>query len=160
MDEFAEYRKPDGSIDWGKKAMDELEASLQKSEKHIIELENLRAFKLADEICDGVWEMVSSWDFFAKKTVGDQIVRSADSVAANIAEGYGRYFFGEYVVFLYYARGSLKETEFWVEKARRRGLVREDAYRYLRARLEILPKELNALIRTVKQESKKWKYRK
>ena len=160
MDEFAEYRKADGSIDWGKKAMDELESSAHKPEKQIVELENLRAFKLADELSDAVWDAVAPWDFFAKKTVGDQIVRSADSVAANIAEGYGRYFFGEYVVFLYYARGSLKETEFWTEKARRRGLIQEDAYRYLRARLEVLPKELNALIRTVKQESKRWAYRK
>ena len=87
-------------------------------------------------------------------------MRSADSVGANIAEGYGRYFFGEYVVFLYYARGSLKETEFWVEKGRRRGLISDKEYQYFQERLSVLPQELNALIRAIKQQSKKWAYRK
>ena len=83
---------------------------MEKPEKKTIELEDLYIFKLADELSDYVWDVVQKWDWFAKKTLGDQYVRAADSVAANIAEGYGRYFFGEYVVFLYYARGSLSET--------------------------------------------------
>jgi four helix bundle protein len=34
--------------------------------------------------------MVAEWETFAKETLGKQIVRSADSVGANISEGFGR----------------------------------------------------------------------
>lgn len=39
-----------------------------------------------------------------------QIKRSADSVAANIAEGYGRFHYQENIQFCRQARGSLEET--------------------------------------------------
>lgn len=88
MDEFEKYRKGDGSIDWGAYYADKTEQGLgADSPKKIVELEDLRAFQMADELSDYVWEIVAKWDFFAKKTVGDQYVRAADSIGANIAEG-------------------------------------------------------------------------
>lgn len=123
-EEFEKYRKADGTIDWGRRATDNLSSIIDSEEKRNdkkpLALEELSIYKLAGEISDKVWAVVVKWDWFAKKTVGDQMVRAADSIAANIAEGYGRYFFGEYLVFLYYSRGSLFETKFWLEKARKR----------------------------------------
>ena len=55
--------------------------------------ENLRIYKLSEELADEIWTIVIRWDAFAKDTVGRQIVRSADSVGANIAEGTGRHNF-------------------------------------------------------------------
>ena len=46
----------------------------------------------------------------AKRTVGYQIIRSADSIAANIAEGYGRYSPKDKANFYRYSRGSFEET--------------------------------------------------
>jgi four helix bundle protein len=50
-------------------------------------------YKLAEGLANEVWLIVREWDDFAKDTVGKQIVRAADSVCANIAEGRGRYNF-------------------------------------------------------------------
>ena len=41
--------------------------------------ENLRIYKLAEEIADLTWEIVAKWDYFGKDTVGKQLVNSADS---------------------------------------------------------------------------------
>jgi four helix bundle protein len=52
--------------------------------------ENLRVYQLSEDITDRIWNLVMEWDYFARDTVGKQLVRAADSVGANIAEGDGR----------------------------------------------------------------------
>lgn len=52
--------------------------------------ENLQVYKLSEELADAIWTIVVKWDSFAKDTVGRQIVKAADSIGANIAEGTGR----------------------------------------------------------------------
>ena len=54
-------------------------------------LEKLEVYSLAENFSDKIWIIVSKWDYFLKDTIGKQIVRSADSISANIAEGYGRF---------------------------------------------------------------------
>jgi four helix bundle protein len=54
-----------------------------------VNFENLRIYQLSERLADRVWESVSLWDGFAKDTVGKQLVRAADSIGANIAEGSG-----------------------------------------------------------------------
>lgn len=172
-EELEKYKKPDGTIDWGKYANDQLSmindnlssGKSSANKKKPLAIEDLSAFKLADKLADKVWQIVSKWDWFAKKTVGDQWVRATDSIAANITEGYGRYFFGEYIIFLYYARGSLYESKFWLEKAHKRGLLinghlslsGEELYNDLKKDFDRLPIELNKVIKIVKSEQYKWK---
>jgi len=55
-----------------------------------VNFENLRIYALPEQLADRIWESVSRWDGFAKDTVGKQLVRAADSIGANIAEGSGR----------------------------------------------------------------------
>jgi len=52
--------------------------------------ENLRVYQLSEELADQIWKIVGKWDNFSKDTVGKQMVRSADSIGANLAEGEGR----------------------------------------------------------------------
>ncbi len=73
-------------------------------------LNDLQIYQLAMTLGEQVWAIVNKWDYFAKDTVGKQVVRSADSVAANISEGFGRYHYKENIHFCYIARGSLLET--------------------------------------------------
>jgi four helix bundle protein len=58
----------------------------------MIRLIDLTVYKTALEIGEKVWSIVDKWDYFNKDTLGKQFVRAADSIALNIAEGYGRFF--------------------------------------------------------------------
>lgn len=60
------------------------------------------------------------WDQFNKNRIGYQLIRSVDSIAANIAEGYGRYHYKEQRQYCYIARGSLSQTKTWLYKANER----------------------------------------
>jgi four helix bundle protein len=55
--------------------------------------------------------------------VSNQILRSASSIAANIAEGHGRYAPGAYRNHLSIARGSTEETISWIDLMARRGMI-------------------------------------
>jgi four helix bundle protein len=83
----------------------------------------LVAYQLAVGLADDLYEHVAVWPRLAQRTCGEQLVRSIDSVGANIAEAVGRWHAREKRQFLIYARGSLYETEHWLDRARRRGLV-------------------------------------
>lgn len=48
--------------------------------------ENLRVYRLAEEIADLVWEVAVKWSQLAQYTVGKQLINAADSIGANIAE--------------------------------------------------------------------------
>jgi len=79
-----------------------------------------------------------------------QIRRSASSVPANIAEGYGRDSTGEYVQFLRVSQGSLKELETHVMLCSRVGLTTESEPRNILEGCDRLGKMLHRLIRSLR----------
>jgi four helix bundle protein len=72
-----------------------------------MKLEELQVYQLSMDIAERLWNIVIEWDYFAKDVVCKQLMKAADSVAANLSEGFGRYFFKENKQFCYYSRGSL-----------------------------------------------------
>nr|WP_313898619.1 hypothetical protein [Roseofilum reptotaenium] len=42
------------------------------------DFEELEVYRLAEELANEIWQMVISWDSFAKDTVGKQLVKAAD----------------------------------------------------------------------------------
>lgn len=120
-------------------------------------LEELNLYNNADAISDRIWEIVEEWDFYRKDTIGKQLVRASDSISANIAEGYGRFFFKENRNFCYYSRGSLLETKTWLGKAHRRNLITSDLFNSITNELETLHKSLNAYIKYITDQSKNQK---
>ena len=54
------------------------------------DFENLKVYQMSENLADEIWDVVLGWDRFARDTVGSQVVRAADSIGANIAEGSGR----------------------------------------------------------------------
>lgn len=91
-------------------------------------LEDLEVYILAENFSDEIWAFVTSWDFFAKDTVGKQLCRAVDSISANIAEGYGRYHYKENKNFCYYSRGSILETKSFIRKSKNRNLITKEKY--------------------------------
>jgi len=85
--------------------------------------ENLRVYQLSEQLADRIWEIVPGWDTFARDTVGKQLVKAADSVGANTAEGTGRGTFVDNRRFVKIARGSLNETKHWLRRAFKRRLL-------------------------------------
>ena len=81
-----------------------------------------------------------------------QIRRSAASVPANIAEGYGRGTRGEYIQFLRVAQGSLKELETHLMLSQRVQLAPEPTFEPVVAQCELVGKMLHALIRSLQKK--------
>ena len=111
--------------------------------------ENLRVYRAAEAVGDLVWEVVSAWNHFAKDTIGKQLTRAADSIGANIAEGYGRKSYADNKRFFAIARGSLMETRHWLRRARKRGFLKKAQTTSLQFLLEPLPKSLNAYLKSI-----------
>ena len=80
-----------------------------------------------------------------------QIRRAATSIAANIAEGYGREQTGTYVQFLRISQGSLKELETHLLIAQRVKLVPGKELEPLLEMCQELGKMLRSLIRSLQE---------
>lgn len=119
-----------------------------------MKLEDLKIYDMAMQLGDEVWEIVIKWDYFQKDTVGKQWVKSADSVAANLSEGYGRYHIKDAKNFNYYSRGSLSETKTWLIKAHNRKLIADIQFEGMFNEIDPLGKMLNSYISSLDKHIK------
>jgi four helix bundle protein len=111
--------------------------------------EKLRVYQLAEELADRIWDIVLGWDYFARDTLGKQLVKAADSIGSNIAEGSGR---GSYVDnrrFVKIARGSLHETKHWLRRAYKRKLLTSKQVGTLKPIIEELAPKLNSYLNSI-----------
>lgn len=120
-------------------------------------LETLEVYQLAEAFSDKVWFLVADWKYFEKSGIGAQLTDAADSVSANIAEGYGRHYFGESKNFYFYARGSLLESKSWLSKCKRRKLIPEKQCDELLQEADVIMAKLINYIKFVQNSQKKAK---
>lgn len=111
--------------------------------------EDLEVYKTANEIGRRVWDIVIRWDYFAKTTLGRQIVRSADSISLNISEGSGRFYYRDRKLFYYYSRGSLYETLEALKKGFERNLISKEEFESLSTMIHEFAIKLNKFINAV-----------
>jgi four helix bundle protein len=123
--------------------------------------ENLRVYQLAERLADRIWNVVRKWDYFAKSTIGQQMVDAADGVGANIAEGTGRGSLQDNRRFVKIARGSLYETKHWLRRAHKRKLLSYQEVCDLKPLIDELLPTLNAYFRSLNDavEKTKTKYK-
>ena len=112
-----------------------------------LQLNDIDCYKRALQLSNYIWDIVTAWDWFAKRTVGVQFVTAIDSISANIAEGFGRYGKKDKIKFYYYSFGSAKEGLDWNEKSKYRKLLTQQQYEHILNELNELPKEIHQLIK-------------
>jgi four helix bundle protein len=115
--------------------------------------ENLRVYGLAEEIADHVWEIVIRWDRLPQDTVGKQLIKSAESIGANIAEGTGRGSFADNRRFARISRGSLFGLKHWLRRAFKRKLLTQKEVTSLLELVQELTLKLSAYISSIEKKS-------
>ena len=118
-----------------------------------VSFEDLQVYQLAETLADDVWSIVVAWDAFARDTVGKQLVKAADSIGANIAEGTGRGSYQDNRRFIRIARGSLCETRHWLRRAYKRKLLSDEEISKLKPIIQDLSPKLNAYLRSIGKAS-------
>ncbi len=111
--------------------------------------EKLRVYRLSEKLADELWKIVMHWNYFARDTVGKQMVRAGDSIGANIAEGAGRGRFLDNRRFVRMARGSLNEVKHWLRRAHKRSLLTSSQTNLLKPPIEELAPTLNAYLNSI-----------
>ncbi len=115
--------------------------------------EKLQVYQLSEKIADNIWNIVINWNHFARDTIGKQLVRAADSIGANIAEGSGRGSLVDNRRFIRVARGSLYETLHWLRRSYMRKLLSQSEVKKLRSLVQELSPKLNAFLRSVDERA-------
>jgi len=110
---------------------------------------DLKVWQLAMDLAENAYRLSQAMPATELYGLTSQIRRSAASIPANIAEGYGRESTGSYIQFLKTARGSLRELETHVLLAQRLGNVDRPQADKLLANAETIGKMLWALMKSV-----------
>ena len=119
--------------------------------KNIPELD---VYILAEHLSDIIWDAYDTWNFKTQTTIGFQIIDASDSIAANIAEGYGRFTPADRKNFYLYSRGSFEETKCWLRKLIRRKILAPELQEQITPIINELGPKLNAFITSTKMYNK------
>jgi four helix bundle protein len=123
-------------------------------EGNFLTLNDISSYRISFNLSNYVWQVVARRDYLAKDTVGKQYIRAVDSVSANIAEGFGRRTKKDKINFYRYGYGSVKECSDWNEKSKARKLLTVKQYDYVFAQFQLLPREINGLIKFTNERIK------
>ena len=113
---------------------------------------DLEIWQLAKSIIIKVYKLLNTFPKEEKYGIIGQGKDSAVSIAANIAEGFGRFYFKDKIRFYYNARGSLEETKSHLFVAKEVGFINDKNASLCREILEDLERlaiKLNNFIRSV-----------
>ena len=113
-------------------------------------LVELDVYRLSEKLSDLIWFAYDHWPEKAQRTIGLQIIRSSESIAANLAEGYGRYTPADRRRFYMFSRGSFEETKAWLQKASRRNLISQPEMELFTTLINELGPKLNGFINSTK----------
>lgn len=113
---------------------------------------SLIAWQRADDLFIDLHVLSRSFPLIERFELASQLRRSAFSVPANIAEGYGRYLPGDKLRFLQIACGSLAEVGYCLHAARRLGYIEESIYLEFELRVRKTSAPLRGLMKSMGRE--------
>ena len=107
---------------------------------------DLEVFTLSHAFAMNVFQHTRQFPKEEKYSLTDQIVRASRSVAANIAEGFGkRSYENEFKKHLVYAMGSLEETKAWLLFAKDCNYLTKEAYKSFSEKCDVIGSKLYKL---------------
>ncbi len=118
-----------------------------------MKLEDLEVYQIARELSTVGWKIYKDLKNEYRFEIGQQFIRSIDSIGANIAEGFGRYHYLDSAKFYYNARGSLWESKHWVDLLYERSHISHDNYKAMNENLKTLAVKLNNFISSIKSKA-------
>ena len=90
---------------------------------------DLIVWQKSHKLCNRAIDLVEKFKYGkASNIISEQLIRSATSIPANIAEGYGRHKGKEFQNYLYIAKGSALETDYWLFLCSERNLIDKNEY--------------------------------
>ena len=112
-----------------------------------------RTIDFAVDICKSVLPLLPVEE---KWVLNTQLRRAAQSIPANISEGYGRYGFQETIHFCYIARGSMAEVKTHLILAHRLGYIDDKIHEQYQTRLAELGKMLHGYIKFLRNQKENY----
>jgi four helix bundle protein len=119
------------------------------------DFKELRVWSKAHELAILVYKLTRAFPRDEVYRLTSQVRRSAASIGANIAEGYGRHSDGEMTRFLQIARGSASETEYHLLLAKDLGFLQEADFQVAEQAVVVVQRMLTALVQRVQPQSRK-----
>lgn len=113
----------------------------------------IQAWQLADDLTVSVYGCTRGFPKEEIYSLTSQLRRAAYSVPSNIAEGAARESKKDYLHFLYIARASLTETQYFIHLARRLEYLGEADCAKVMAQVKTVFERLHGLIKAVEQEA-------
>lgn len=118
-----------------------------------MDLHDLEVYRLARKISKDAWKLYEKFDWRTKKIIGDQWITAIDSVAANIAEAFGRYHYLDKNKFHFNARGSIFEAMHWTEVLNERGKISTESTKQFNSDFNRLAIKLNNFIAKIRKDA-------
>ncbi|MBP8849529.1 MAG: four helix bundle protein [Breznakibacter sp.] len=118
-----------------------------------LSIKDLKVYQLSRQLSSIAWSIYATMPYEDKKHIGDQFLRSTDSVGANIAEGYARFHYLDKCKFYYNSRASLSEAnDHWLELLLERNKIEIRTYEVYKSISKDLQIRLNNFIKQTKNE--------
>jgi len=124
-----------------------------------MDIEDLKAWNKSREFVSLIYRLTKDFPLEEKYNIVSQTRRAACSIAANIAEGFGRYHFKESKRFYSNARGSLYEVKSFLYISYDSEYIDKESLDYMLNKTLIITKLINGLIRATNKYSRDYSFK-